>query len=113
MSSTYFIVLGTDHPDSHALREQVRPSHREWLREHHGHAVSVIHAGPTVDAQGRMNGTALVVEASDECDVRRFFDADPYSRAGLFASVEIRSWLWTFGRQESERQSARPVPRRD
>ena len=98
MSKLYFIVLGTDRPECLALREQLRPSHREWLREHPDHAVSVVHAGPTVDAQGRMNGTALIVEAGAEDDVRRFVEADPYGKAGLFASVVIRSWLWTFGR---------------
>lgn len=95
MSTPYFIVLGTDRPECLALREQLRPSHRKWLREHPGHAVSVIHAGPTVDSQGRMNGTVLIVEAAAENDVRRFVDADPYSQGGLFTSVVIRSWLWT------------------
>lgn len=98
MGDPYFILLGTDRAGCLALREQHRPAHRQWLREHPGHPAQVIHAGPTVDAQGQMNGTALIVQAGAEDDVRRFVEADPYSRAGLFASVIIRPWLWTFGR---------------
>ena len=46
--------------------------------------------GQTLDAQGAMNGTLLVVQAESEAAVRAFVDADPFTRGGLFARVEIR-----------------------
>lgn len=39
-----------------------------------------------------MNGTLLIVEADDIERVRAFVKDDPYSRAGLFASVDVRAW---------------------
>ena len=91
----HFLVLGTDAPGTSALRQELRPAHRAWLREHPGHAVRVVHGGPTLDAEGGMNGTLLVVEAGTRQEVERFLDADPYVRGGLFARVEIRAWQWS------------------
>jgi uncharacterized protein len=92
---THFIVLGTDAPGRSGLRAELRPAHRAWLREHPGHAVRVVHGGPTLDEDGAMNGTLLVVEAGDIAQVRRFLAEDPYSRGGLFAQAEIRAWNWS------------------
>ena len=91
----HFVVFGTDGPGRAALRTELRPAHRAWLREHPGHAVAVVHGGPTLDEEGQMNGTLLVVEAADLAAVRRFVAEDPYTRGGLFAAVEVRAWGWS------------------
>ena len=64
----HFLVLGTDAPGSAALRERLRPIHRAWLRNHPGHAVTVLHGGPTLDGEGKMNGTLLIVSAAQESE---------------------------------------------
>ena len=92
---THFVVLGTDAAGQAALRAELRPVHRAWLREHPGHAVRVVHGGPTLDEAGAMNGTLLVVEAEGIAQVRRFLAEDPYTRGGLFAQLEIRAWNWS------------------
>ena len=94
---SYYLVLGTDRAHAAALREQLRPAHRQWLREHPGHAVQVLLGGPTLDAAGRMNGTLLVVQADSEAEVRRFLAADPYGQGDLFERVEVRRWQWSLG----------------
>ena len=94
----HFLVLGTDAPGQRELRERLRPAHRAWLREHPGHAVAVVHGGPTLDAQGTMNGTLLIVDAGSEAEVRAFVAADPYVINGLFAQLTVRRWAWTLGR---------------
>lgn len=91
----HFMVLGTDKPGQLALRLALRPQHRAWLREHPGHAVRVVHGGPTLDDEGAMDGTLLVVAAASRPDVERFVAEDPYVRHGLFAAVQIRAWGWT------------------
>lgn len=91
----YFVVLGTDAPGKVALRHALRPAHRAWLREHPGHAVQVVHGGPTLDEDGAMDGTLLIVRAAGIEDVRRFVAADPYVRGSLFDRVEIRGWHWS------------------
>lgn len=94
----YFAILATDKPDLEPLRAQIRPQHREYLREPHPHRVVVRLGGPTLDGcEGSMNGTLLVVEAASLREVQAFFSDDPYARAGLFERVEIRPWNWSLG----------------
>lgn len=94
-ASRHFLVFGTDAPGRAEVRERLRPAHRAWLREHPGHAVSVLHGGPTLNGEGRMNGTLLIVSAERESQVRDFLEADPYVQNGLFADVVVREWMWS------------------
>lgn len=88
-----YVVWASDRRGALALREQVRPSHRQRLRAPSPHAVKVLAAGPTLQVEdGTMNGTLLVVWAASVQDVRAFLDDDPYQRSGVYASVEIRHW---------------------
>lgn len=93
-----FVVLATDKPGSLELRQQVRPDHRLYLRQHGVPGARVVLAGPTLEASaGTMNGTMLVVEADGVDTVARLLEADPYSRAGLFENVDIRPWICGLG----------------
>lgn len=97
----YFLVLGSDHAGKGKVRAETRASHRTYLRSPGGHRVKVHLGGPTTTVDGlEMNGTLLVVEAEDISAVADFVADDPYSRAGLFKSVEIRPWSWTLGSPE-------------
>lgn len=96
----YFVVMATDRPHSLALREKLRPAHREWLRKHPGHDLVVLHGGPTLDSDGKMNGTVLIIQAQNLQQVRYFVEADPYSAGGLFADVVMRPWRWSLGQPE-------------
>ena len=96
----FFVVMATDRPGSLALREQLRPAHREWLRNHPGHDVVVLHGGPTLDCDDKMDGTVLIIQAQNLNQVTRFVEADPYSAGGLFAEVVIRPWRWSLGQPE-------------
>lgn len=98
----YFVVFGTDKPNYLHVREAQRPAHREYLRNPGAHVVKVHLGGPTLDPSGQhMNGTLLVVEAESEAAVRAFLADDPYSRAGLFATLEVRPWAWGLGKPET------------
>lgn len=94
----HFVVFATDKPGMDSVRAENRPSHRQYLR-HHEHPVKVLLGGPTFKNTGeRMNGTMLVVEADTLKQVRNFMEADPYCRAGLFESLEVRPWVCGLGR---------------
>jgi uncharacterized protein YciI len=96
--TAYFAVFATDRPGTSELRTEIREHHRRYLRAPAGHDVVVRLGGPTLtEATGVMNGTLLVVEAASIEAVRAFVADDPYSRAGLFAAVEIRPWSWGLG----------------
>lgn len=93
----HFIIVNTDKDDGIELRAQTREVHLDYLRDH-GKDVKLLMAGPTPSEDAsRVTGSLIVVEADDIETVRDFAAADPYSKAGLFANVEVRPWNWTFG----------------
>jgi uncharacterized protein YciI len=97
----FFAVFATDHPDSLALRQRLRPSHQAHLRTTDTHRVVVRLGGPTLDDAGlAMNGTLLVIEAGSLSEVESFIQDDPYVQAGLFSSIHIRPWHWSLGNPE-------------
>lgn len=99
----YFVVFGTDKPGYVEVRTKNRPSHRAYLRNPGSHPVKVRLGGPMLDEPGgRMNGTMLVVESNSVATVRAFLADDPYYKAGLFATIEIRPWLWGLGNPDDD-----------
>lgn len=101
--SQFFAIFATDKPDLEILRKQIRPQHRQYLREPHPHRVVVRLGGATMNSCAQvMNGTLLVVEAGSLHETEAFFADDPYVRAGLFERVEIRPWSWGLGNPQME-----------
>lgn len=93
-----YAVWASDAPSRGDERARVREAHRARLRAPAPHAVQVLQAGATLDAEaGTMNGTLLVVQAEDIAAVRAFVEGDPYVAAGVYASVEIRPWRCGLG----------------
>jgi len=87
-----FAILCNDKPDHLQLRLDTRPAHLEYLKNL-GERLKF--AGPFLDEDGKPNGTLAVVEA-DHMDAAKAIAAkDPYAKAGLFASVDIRPWNWS------------------
>jgi len=95
----YFAVFATDKPGMGDVRAAVRKAHRKRLREH-DHPVTVRLGGPTLDEEGAMNGSLLVIEARSKSDVEAFLVGDPYVEVGLYESTEIRPWNWGLGKPE-------------
>ena len=93
----HFIIVNTDREDGVELRAETRDAHLEYLRNH-GKNAKLVHAGPTPSEDGsRMTGSLLVVEAESIDDARALAEDDPYTKAGLFASTDVRPWMWTMG----------------
>lgn len=93
-----YAVWATDAPGTGEARQQVREAHRARLRDPAPHAVQVLQAGVTLDADAQaMNGTLLIVQAENIEAVRAFVDGDPYVAAGVYASVDIRPWRCGLG----------------
>jgi uncharacterized protein YciI len=49
-----------------------------------------------------MNGSLIVVEAASLDAARSIGAGDPFAKAGVFASVDIRPWLWTINNPDEE-----------
>lgn len=90
-----FAVIATDRPGSAALRQATRPSHVDYVKTF-GPRVQV--AGPFLSEDGTtMLGSLIIIEAASRADAEAFSANDPYTKAGLFDSVDIRPWAWTIG----------------
>jgi uncharacterized protein YciI len=92
-----FALICTDKPNSLALRQANRPEHVAYLKSL---GDTVVLAGPFTEADGEtMNGSLIVIEAASLQAARDIAVGDPFAKVGLFASVEIRPWLWTLNKR--------------
>jgi uncharacterized protein YciI len=86
-----YAFICTDRPNSVELRMKVRPAHIDYLNEL-GDRLKA--AGPFTDEAGSPIGTLAIIEAKDRAAAEDIARNDPYVKAGLFATVEIRAWKW-------------------
>ena len=89
-----FVVTCLDHEGALERRLAVREAHLAFLD---ARQAMVRLAGPLLDDAGAVIGSLLIVEAEDRPAVEAFAAEDPYSRAGLFRSTEIRAWRVSVG----------------
>ncbi len=88
-----FVLTCVDKPGSLDLRLSTRETHLAYLED-----VGVVKiAGPFLDHDGKPCGSMLVVETDDLAAAQAFGENDPYSKAGLFQSVEVRPWRLVVG----------------
>ena len=88
-----FVIIAEDKPGALELRLATRPTHLDYLESK---VEMLVQAGPTLDAEGKPNGSVLLVEAPDLAAVQDFAAGDPYAKAGLFASTTIRPFRQVF-----------------
>lgn len=88
-----FALICTDKPGKLQVRADTRPDHLAHLQALNADK-KLAFAGPFLDAEGKPNGSMVVLDAPDMDAARTLADADPYAKAGLFEKVEIRQWNW-------------------
>ncbi len=96
-----YAFICTDKPgEGLALRQQNREDHLAFLADL-GDKMKT--AGPFMNEDGtEPRGSLVIVEADSLADARDIASNDPYSKAGVFESVEVRPWKWLFGAPEGE-----------
>ncbi|GAA4560632.1 YciI family protein [Pseudonocardia xishanensis] len=87
--STYAVIY--TYTDDTDRRMAVRPEHRDYLAG----LPELVVAGAW--APEEPVGGLLVFRAADKADVQAIVDADPYSKAGVVADVQIREWVPPLG----------------
>jgi uncharacterized protein YciI len=93
-----FVVTAIDKKDSLALRLSVREAHFAFAKE----TARIQLGGPFLDANGEMCGSLMIVEAPDLETAKAWHASDPYVKAGLFQSSDIRPWKATFNPIEAK-----------
>lgn len=85
-----FVFRGWDKKDHLDVRKAHRDDHIQWLNSL-GEALKL--AGPTLDEDGNMNGSVLIVDyESKELFLDRLKN-DPYAKADLFEKTEVSSFV--------------------
>ena len=83
-----------DKPDGGELRTKTRQAHLQYVVDN-GSVVKI--AGPMISDDGeRMIGSFFVLDVESIAAARAFNAKDPYTQAGVFASVTVDRWRWTF-----------------
>lgn len=95
-----FAFICTDKPDYLQLRLDVRPDHLAFLKTLNAEG-QLKFAGPFLDDAGKPYGSLVVVEAADRAAADAIAASDPYAKAGLFQSVEVRAWNWVINNPAS------------
>ncbi|MDK4714923.1 YciI-like protein [Rhizobium sp. CNPSo 4039] len=95
-----FAFVCKDKPGHLNVRMETRPAHLEHLNKLNAEGTLKM-AGPFLDADGKPNGSLVVVKAESAGAAKAIADADPYTKAGLFESVEIKPFNWVFNNPEA------------
>jgi hypothetical protein len=86
-----FVVTAIDRDDGKAIRTATRDAHLAYAKQ-----TGVVRlGGPFLDENGGMIGSLIFIEIADLDAAIRWAADDPYAKAGLFQSTDIRSWKMT------------------
>jgi len=88
-----FVVSCIDKENGLETRMAARPEHLKWA----GGTGMLRLAGPYLSEAGEMAGSLMIIEAEDIEAARQFNRDDPYTKAGLWQSVDIRPFKATIG----------------
>jgi uncharacterized protein YciI len=91
-----FVISYIDKPNSLPLRMANRPAHLAYAHDENNPA-KVKLGGPYLDDKGEMAGSLIIVDAPDKAAALRFTENDPYVKAGLFSSIDVRPYRLTLG----------------
>lgn len=87
-----FVVTALDKDNSLELRMATRAAHFDYARETN----CIRLGGPFLNDKDEMVGSLIIFEAADLQAAQKWHDNDPYKKAGLFKSSDVRPWKATF-----------------
>ena len=70
---------------------EIRPAHRQYLTRLKEQG-KLWASGPFIDDSGAL----IIYESESEDEVRRIIEDDPFRRAGVFVSFELKAWNQVF-----------------
>jgi uncharacterized protein YciI len=85
-----FVIIGWDKPGQGQTRLDTRPAHLAYLATVKDQLKL---AGPFLAADNQTAiGSLMIYECANEAEARAIMESDPFSKAGLFASLDIKPW---------------------
>ena len=92
-----YAILCNDKKDHLQLRLDTRNTHLDYLNSL---GEKLKFAGPFLDDDQKPTGSLIVIEAKDRHEAAVIAENDPYAKADLFETSEIRAWNWTINKPE-------------
>lgn len=87
----HYVIHCLDHAGAVQKRLDHYEAHKAYLG---ASAMKTVISGPLMaDDETTMIGSCFVVEAASLAEVQAFNQADPFNKAGLWASISIRPFL--------------------
>ena len=83
-----FMIKACDGPNMLEKRLAVRPRHLEGMKTF---GKQIICAGGLLDEDGRMKGSALVMEFPDRAAVDEYLRNEPYISEGVWEKIEVET----------------------
>lgn len=83
-----FLVKAYDGPDMLEKRMAVRPRHLEGMK---ALGRQIIAAGGLLDEDGKMKGSALVMEFPDRDALDKYLENEPYVIEGVWQKIDIET----------------------
>jgi uncharacterized protein YciI len=86
-----FVIIAKDGTDADALdrRMAARPLHLEGSRKLK-EANNFVVGGATLDKEGKMNGSVMIVQFETEEDLKNYMDNDPYITGNVWQKIEVK-----------------------
>jgi len=94
----FYMIRGTDVPDSLAKRKATRPAHVARLEKLRDEGRLLLCGPlPAIDADdpgpAGFTGSLIVAQFDSLDEARRWANADPYLAAGVYGAVEVQPFL--------------------
>ncbi|MCG8595411.1 MAG: YciI family protein [Kiloniellales bacterium] len=89
-----YAIITVDKPNSLGLRNQTRAEHLAYLE---ANKEKLLAAGAKIDDEGEGGyGGVILVDTEDRAEAEAFIQNDPFTKAGLFAGIEVVRWRKAF-----------------
>jgi len=93
-----YAIITRDRPNSLDLRNATRQEHLAFLDRNKDRLLA---AGAQVDDEGEGGyGGIIILDTEDRVEAERFIREDPFTKAGLFAGIEVVRWRKAFFNRE-------------
>jgi len=87
----HFTVYCLDHPGMLQRRLEHYEAHKAYLQ---AAPVKTLISGPLVESDGKTMIGSFFLYETDHIDVlQRFVDGDPFNKAGIWRTVDVRAFL--------------------
>lgn len=94
-----YMIETFDKPDTGELRQQLRPSHLEYLEKNKKLLLAC--GAKLLDDGVTGTGSFYIVDVETREEAEAFIDGDPFTAGGLFERIEINRWRKAYLNGES------------